>query len=137
MGMLILEQEKMGLLLNILVHYSQAFSRNYFWEGTSCRIPAGQAERSGIFNSFYKEMLTLGRKLLGAEIPISAQERKQINTPLLQFCGGKKKSLKAVSTNYLATFDSFKILICAAVFLFYINLRWTLSIQQKIHYQNL
>lgn len=57
------------------------------------------------------------------------------NKSTLHYCSsvGGKKSLKAVSAIYLAIFYSFKMLIYAAVFLRYINLRWTLTIQQKIY----
>lgn len=83
----------MGLLLNVLCIILRLLSMNYFWEGASCGIPAGlpfRQEGQEFPKSFYKEISASGRKLLGAEIPISDLEGKQINTLLLYFSGGKK-----------------------------------------------
>lgn len=66
---------------------------------------------------------------MGAEIPISDLEIKQIHTPVLW---GKKNHSKLSQPLIWLLFTP--LLIYAAVFLLYINLRWTPTVQQKIYY---
>lgn len=135
--MLILEQESAGengVPLEYLVHYSQGFSSNCFWEGGSCGIPAGlPSEQEG------QELPTaLTRKfqlLEGNSWELKSQFLTgKENKSTLHFCSSVGKKIHSKLSQPLIWLPFTPLLIYAAVFLLCINLRWTLTIQQKIYY---